>query len=456
MLQSLYIKNDKRRYVQGGKHMNTTKECSRNMAIAKFIIFSCLGIFLFFVSININGVNVIPIQHIINFINAKLGAFLPYYTLVMVSYGGIMPIIKKSYKKSKFDLFFTIAKAFGIVIAVMAIFNIGPSALMQSDMIPFLFNKLVMPIAVMIPVVGVAYVLLLKFGLVEFIGEFMQPVMRKLFKTPGESAVDALVSYTGGYALAVLLTNDFYKKGVYTRRESIIISTGFSTVSTSFLLIIANTLDLMDHWNLYFFSCLVATAVATAVCARIYPICKEPADYYDKPAEVKATKEGNLFARAFESGVDTAQHTESLATHLKKYYVGDAMKMASAVTASILTIGLIGLIIANFTPVFTWIGYIFYPFTKLLCIPEPMLAAKAAAIEIAEMFLPTLLVTSAPIITKFTIAVTSVSAVLFFSASIPSLLSTDIPIKMRTILLIWVERTIISLIVAAGIAHLFF
>ena len=156
-----------------------------------------------------------------------------------------MPIIKKSYKKSKFDLFFTIAKAFGIVIAVMAIFNIGPSALMQSDMIPFLFNKLVMPIAVMIPVVGVAYVLLLKFGLVEFIGEFMQPVMRKLFKTPGESAVDALVSYTGGYALAVLLTNDFYKKGVYTRRESIIISTGFSTVSTSFLLIIANTLDLM-------------------------------------------------------------------------------------------------------------------------------------------------------------------------------------------------------------------
>lgn len=191
MLQSLYIKNDKRRYVQGGKHMNTTKECSRNMAIAKFIIFSCLGIFLFFVSININGMNVIPIQHIINFINAKLGAFLPYYTLVMVSYGGIMPIIKKSYKKSKFDLFFTIAKAFGIVIAVMAIFNIGPSALMQSDMIPFLFNKLVMPIAVMIPVVGVAYVLLLKFGLVEFIGEFMQPVMRKLFKTPGESAVDA-------------------------------------------------------------------------------------------------------------------------------------------------------------------------------------------------------------------------------------------------------------------------
>ena len=85
-----------------------------------------------------------------------------------------------------------------------------------------------------------------------------------------------------------------------------------------------------------------------------------------------------------------------------------------------------------------------------------MIAAKAAAIEIAEMFLPSLLVVAAPMVTKFTIAVTSVSAVLFFSASIPSLLSTDIPIKMRNILLIWVERTIFSLILAAGIAHLFF
>lgn len=47
MLQSLYIKNDKRRYVQGGKHMNTTKECSRNMAIAKFIIFPAWEFFYF-------------------------------------------------------------------------------------------------------------------------------------------------------------------------------------------------------------------------------------------------------------------------------------------------------------------------------------------------------------------------------------------------------------------------
>ena len=432
------------------------KTCSRNMAIFKFVVFSFIGVFLFFVNIEINGVKVIPIQHIINFVKSVCGPIIPYYALAMVTFGAISPFVTKSYKKSTFDLVFTIAKAFGVVIAVMAIFNIGPAPLMKDDMIPFLFNSLVVPIALMIPITGIAYVLMLNFGLVEFMGRLMRPIMRKIWKTPGESSVDAIVSFAGGYSLAVLLTSDFYKKGIYTRKESIIISTGFSTVATSFLIVIANTLGLMEHWTLYFFSCLFVTFAVTAICARIYPISKEPDEYFDKPAEIIEPEGGNLFVKAFESGVETAQKTDPLWLHLKRYYVGDAMKMASSVTASILTIGLIGLIIANFTPIFDYVGYIFYPFTKLLQLPEPMIAAKAAAIEIAEMFLPSLLVVAAPMVTKFTIAVTSVSAVLFFSASIPSLLSTEIPIKMRNILLIWVERTILSLIIAAAIGHLIF
>lgn len=432
------------------------KQCSRNMAIAKFIAFSCIGIFMFFVNIEINGVKVIPIQHIINFIKSILGPIIPYYTLVLVLYGGITPIIKKSYKQSTFALVFTIAKVLGIVIAVMAVFNVGPAPLMQDDMIPFLYNSLVIPIALIIPVAGIAYVLLLNFGLVEFMGVIMRPIMRKVWRTPGESAVDALVSYTGGYSLALLLTNDFYKKGVYNRREAIIVATGFSTVSTSFLIIIANTLGMMEHWTLFFFTCMFVTGAVTAITARIYPISKEPEDYYDQPADIIEAERGNILVRAFQNGVEVAQNTDPLLVHIKRYYVGDAMKMASAVVASILSIGLLGLILANFTPLFDWIGYIFYPFTRLCQVPEPMLAAKAAAMEIAEMFLPTLLVTAAPMVTKFTVAVTSVTAVLFFSASIPSVMSTDIPLKMKNIILIWIERTIFSIMIAAAIAHLVF
>lgn len=79
-----------------------------------------------------------------------------------------------------------------------------------------------------------------------------------------------------------------------------------------------------------------------------------------------------------------------------------------------LSIGLIGLIITNlnYIPVFDIIDYVFYPFSYLLQIPEPMVVGKAVSIEIAEMFLPALLVVEMPITTKFLVAVTSTTVIL--------------------------------------------
>lgn len=236
--------------------MESTKG-SYNAAVLKFILFSGIGAIMFFVNVDIGGVSVIPIQHIINLIKKTCGPVIPYFTLLMVMAGGIMPIVNGSYKTSKFNFVFTAIKLLGTVIGIMAVFQIGPESIMRADMVPFLFNSVVVPIALMIPVTGVAYVMLLNFGLVEFISAFMQPVMRKIWKTPGESAIDAVVSFSGGYALAVLLTNDLYKKGVYSAKESVIIATGFSTVSISFLIVIANTLDLWSIGRCNFFACFL-------------------------------------------------------------------------------------------------------------------------------------------------------------------------------------------------------
>lgn len=70
----------------------------------------------------------------------------------------------------------------------------------------------------------------------EFIGVFMEPVMRPFFKTPGRSAVDAVASFVGSYSLALLITNRVYMEDTYTKKEAAIIATGFSTVSATFIL----------------------------------------------------------------------------------------------------------------------------------------------------------------------------------------------------------------------------
>ena len=56
---------------------------------------------------------------------------------------------------------------------------------------------------------------------------------------------------------------------------------------------------------------------------------------------------------------------------------------------------------AEFTPVFDWLGYVFYPITWALQIPEPLLVAKASALGVSEMFLPAALVAVAAGVLSF-------------------------------------------------------
>ena len=62
--------------------------------------------------------------------------------------------------------------------------------------------------------------------------------------------------------------------GQYSAKEAAIIATGFSTVSATFMVIVAKTLGLMEIWNLFFWSTLVLTFVVTAITVRFRPLSR--------------------------------------------------------------------------------------------------------------------------------------------------------------------------------------
>lgn len=53
---------------------------------------------------------------------------------------------------------------------------------------------------------------------------------------------------------------------------------------------------------------------------------------------------------------------------------------------------------------------------------------------------------------KFVIAVVSISEILFFSASIPCIMGTDIPLSLKDIVIIWFERGALSIAATVPIA----
>ncbi|RST59859.1 YjiH family protein [Siminovitchia terrae] len=421
----------------------------------KFFGYSSIGIFMFFIPISINGKSSIMLDHIVTSISSISSKMVTIYALLILLAGALYPFINKSWNQNITNIIFSILKLLGLVFGSMIVFNIGPAWLFDPDMGPFLMEKLIKPVSLLVPIGAVFLALLVSYGLLEFVGVFMQPVMRPIFKTPGRSAVDAVASFVGSYSIGLLVTNRIFNEGKYTIREAAITATGFSTVSVTFMVVIANTLDLMPVWNLYFWISLIVTFTVTAITVRIWPLNKMSNEYINGEGQPEQLIKKDRLKHAWRDAMNTADATPGLLKNIS-INLKDGLLMTMSILPNIMSVGLLGLVLATYTPLFDWVGYIFYPITWGLQLPEPLITAKAAAISISEIFLPALLVVETQLITKFIVAVLSVSSILFFSAIIPCILATDIPISVPKLVVIWFERVVLTLLIITPIAFLLF
>jgi nucleoside recognition membrane protein YjiH len=365
-----------------------------------------------------------------------------------------VPFANGSWRKSRTATVISIFQASAIPLTAMYLLDSGPAAIMKPDMLPFLFEKLAIPVSLIIPVGAFFLAFLIGFGLMEAVGTLAEPIMRPVWRTPGKSAVDAVASFAGSYSVALILTNRVYKQGAYSAREAAIIATGFSTVSATFMVVVAKTLDLTNVWNAYFWSTLLVTFLVTALVARLPPLATID-DSTKLRVDETAGKDSSAMSiiGAWQRGLLVAGSAPPIGSMLRESVI-DGLRMAIRVVPAVLSIGMLGLLAARYTPLFDIVGYLIYPVVWLSQLANPAEVSSLLASGLAEMFLPAIQAVEMPGNARFTIAVVSVSSVLFFSGSIPCVLATEIPISIWQMVVIWFQRTIISVPFAAALAHL--
>ncbi|MGY3892911.1 YjiH family protein [Aeromonas enterica] len=410
----------------------------------KLLLTSLLGITIFFIPFELAGRSTILVDHLAGLLMAQRPLAVGLI-LLLISYGALTPLLDGRWRARPIDRLLSLFKLLGLGLALMYVTELGPAWLMTPDRLPFLFDKLAMSVGMIVPIGAMALTFLLGFGLLELIGVLMQPVMRPLWRTPGHSAIDAVASFVGSYSVGLLITNRVFLAGKYTVREAVIIATGFSTVSAAFMIIVAKTLDLMEHWNFYFWSTLVITFVITAILARVPPISNmtHQGDT-DEPLPAGQRR----WQAALASGLTQSSQADPVLRQLQEN-LKDGLSMAAAVVPTILSVGLLGLLLAQHTPLFDLIGWLLWPLTWLLDLGEPLATAKALSAGLAEMFLPAILLKDADLLVRYVAAVVSVSSILFFSASIPCILATKIPVSVGQLVVIWFLRTLIGIVLAA-------
>ena len=421
----------------------------------RLVVYSAIGAFVFFFPLTYQGKNSIPLDHMVTIIREAIPSIVPWIILAIAAYGTYRGIATKSWERGWVHGVFAVLNVVGLVVSFLHVIGQLPWVLGDEDLVPFLWNSIAVPVGLIVPIGGAFLGLLIGYGLLEFVGVFMQPIMRPLFKTPGRSAIGAVASFVGSYSLGILITDRVYQQGGYTGREAAIVATGFSTVSVAFMVIVAKSLDLMSMWTTFFFTTLVITFAVTAITVHIPPLRTIPDEYFEgstpDPEEMITS---NRMRAAVREAMLTLKDAPSLGMAIWTNF-RDGLRLASAIVPSIMSVGLIGLLLQRFTPIFEWIGYLFYPFAWIVRLPEPQLASEAAALGIAEMFLPaTAVAGSDDMVLKFVIGVVSISAIIFFSALVPCIMATRIPVSIPTMVIIWFERVALTILIATPVAHL--
>jgi nucleoside recognition membrane protein YjiH len=422
----------------------------------RFLTYSLAGIVAFFVPVSIGGSSTILIDHIVGFLTNRFMPISLGYTAALIVLGVALPFFSGEWKRSRTSMVLSVLQLAALPLAAMYFLGRGPEAIMQPGMLPFLFEKLAVPVGLIIPVGAFFLTFITGFGLLEAIGRLMEPVMQPVWKTPGRSAIDAVASFAGSYSVGLILTRQVYLAGRYSTKEAAIIATGFSTVSVTFMVVVARTLELTDSWNVWFWSCLLVTFTVTAITARIPPLSRMNNDRTATDAilaEAETKQRGILFRLAWQDGVRVAASAGPVLRVVRESVI-DGFRMALRVVPSILAIGMMGLLLARYTYLFDALGYLLYPFAWLSQLDHPMQVSSAIASGLAEMFLPAIQATGLPASARFTVGVVSVSSILFFSASIPCVLATGIPLNIGQMVLIWFIRTALSIPLAAGLAYL--
>ncbi len=436
----------------------------------KFLVSFAIGAFFFIVPINYQGRQTVAFDVVVSFITGEFSEAVAVYVLAIIWIGAIFTTLALYNKRAESKVLdgeftryfesgisFWLLRIVGAGLAVMMFWELGPDVLHRPDIGGLMWGPLAFSVAVIIPIGALFLSLFILMGGLEFVGTIARPLMKPLFKVPGRAALDALASWVGSYSVGLYVTNLVYRKGGYSKRHVYINATCFATVSVGFVGVVASTLDLLHLFPYIMGSYFIAIIVTAFVTVRIWPLSRVSEAYVAPPDPERPIKgtPPDYVKLAISEAVKKVQEEQSIFRVAARGFI-DGLKLASLIIGTILAVGTAAILLAEFTPIFAWLGRPIAPVLSLFGIPNAEMLGPATLIGITEMYIPALLVREAAEPARFFIAVLSISQLIFFSAVGPMMLDMfrDVPIKLYQLVALFLIRTAIQIPLIALIMHL--
>lgn len=448
-------------------------------SIASFAIPSIIGIIIFMIPIKYNGEWTIVVKIIADLIGTALASVLPILCVIIVTVSAILSVI--SLAKPKFmtdrpmlwDIFGTtpiwaVIRLIGAVFLWLTFMGVKAGdddtgfvhMITEGGAGGFVLSDLLTVLVIIFAIAGLLLPLLLDFGLLEFVGALLTRVMRPLFKIPGRAAVDCFTSWVGDGTLGVMLTCNQYEGGYYSAREASVIATTFSAVSITFSIVVLSQVGLMEYFGVYYLLICAVGIVCALIVPRIPPLSMKK-DTYLVEGKAMGSEIPPEYKNSLDYGMSLALERVAANKGPKEFFrngLKNAAGMWFGVLPTVMAIGTLALLLANNTPIFEICGKPFLPLLEVLQVPEAVEASKTMIVGFTDMFTPSIIAAEAieSEMTRFIVATVSVTQLIYLSEVGGLILGSKLPVNILELFILFLERTIISLLIVCPVAHLIF
>ena len=434
----------------------------------RFLIPSGIGVLFFLTPIVIDGQITIGMAYVgdffINNFQLQLSQLAGIFIVSSVLFSFLFAINERAKKKLRWlsdhltlhPFWFTM-RMFGAIAAVAYLFQVGPEFLTGVATSGTTLGNLI-PITMTYLGIGAVFLpLLVDFGLMELVGVMLSRIFDRVFGLPGRSAIDAMASWMGSGPVGVFITSQQYERGFYTAREAAVICTNFSVVSVSFSLVVIEYIGLGHLFLPYYLSVIGIGFIAALITPRLPPLNRIADNFIDgNPAKGSRTYEPGvrLLPIALNQALDRAANAPS-SRELVQRVGRNVAEIWLSLIPVVMGLGTTALILAEYTPVFTWLGAPIAPILNLFQLEEAQAAAPLILVGFTDMYLPALVgVNINSELTRFVVATVSVTQLIYMSEVGALIIKSNIPLGFINVAQIFILRTLISLPIAVIIGHL--
>ena len=417
----------------------------------RIVIYSTLGIIIFFIPLNINGyVNTI-LYHLYLFIQENYIDLMKIYIVIMVIIGSILPILK--HKEKDYDTISNIIKCVKpiSILFIFIILSKKEYRIYSDDSLLFM-QAFILKSVILFSISSIFMPLITDYGLLEIVESYFHKYTKKSLKISGKCILNIMVYLFVDVFSGMFMTNVLYKKGKLRQNEACIMVSCFSFMSIMNCFYIADELNLKSKVFTILITIFLGILINYLVC-RMWPLKDKKKSYIQKSSYKESNFKKDKFKNAIRQYLVNKENKKLIYRMIENFK--ESFNIIMTILPNLVIIIFVGEFLINNTGLVNAISQIIYPFIEALNLPETS--------QISE-FICVGLFNGSRCIEFINNDIENISILIVFIIYIVQTISittnvlyidsTDIPLKKRELIIIGLEKVLITLIIISVVYYL--